>query len=64
MGKSVQAMFEPNDDELYFAALGGTEEFGINLNLYAYGGQWLMVDLGMGFADENLSRLICCDCYS
>ncbi|HCI45660.1 MAG TPA: MBL fold hydrolase [Rhodospirillaceae bacterium] len=54
MGKSVQAMFEPNDDELYFAALGGTEEFGINLNLYAYGGQWLMVDLGMGFADENL----------
>ncbi|MBV6632615.1 MAG: ribonuclease J [Alphaproteobacteria bacterium] len=54
MRNSQQAVFEPADGELYFAALGGTEEFGINLNLYAYGDDWLMVDLGMGFADENL----------
>ncbi len=54
MRDPVTAMFKPDADQLYFAALGGTEEFGINLNLYAYGDQWVMVDLGMGFADENL----------
>jgi ribonuclease J len=46
--------FQPEAGELYFVPLGGTEEFGINLNLYAFGDEWLAVDLGMGFADENL----------
>ncbi|MEM6902812.1 MAG: ribonuclease J [Pseudomonadota bacterium] len=54
MRNPSKAVFEPTDGELYFAALGGTEEFGMNLNLYAYGDDWVMVDLGMGFADENL----------
>ncbi|MEO0394065.1 MAG: ribonuclease J [Pseudomonadota bacterium] len=54
MRDPVSALFKPQADEFYFTALGGTEEFGVNLNLYAFGDQWLMVDLGMGFADENL----------
>ena len=39
--------------ELYFLPLGGTGEIGMNLNLYAHQGQWLMVDLGITFADER-----------
>ena len=39
--------------ELYFLPLGGTGEIGMNLNLYGYGGRWLMVDLGITFADER-----------
>lgn len=36
-------------DELLFCALGGSGEIGMNVNLYGYGGKWLMVDLGMTF---------------
>lgn len=38
---------------LYFLPLGGAGEIGMNLNLYAHGGKWLMVDCGMTFADET-----------
>lgn len=38
---------------LYFLPLGGAGEIGMNLNLYAYDGKWLMVDCGMTFADES-----------
>ena len=42
-------------DELVFLPLGGTGEIGMNLNLYGFGPeaarQWLMVDLGVTFAD-------------
>lgn len=41
-------------DQIYFIPLGGSEQFGVNFNLYAYNGQWLAVDCGMGFADERL----------
>ena len=34
--------------------LGGAGEIGLNLNLYGLDGQWLMVDLGISFADETL----------
>ncbi len=34
-------------DELLFLPLGGAGEIGMNLNLYCYDGQWLMVDLGI-----------------
>lgn len=40
-------------DVLHFLALGGAEEFGCNFNLYAYQGKWLVMDCGMGFADER-----------
>jgi len=38
-------------NELLFLALGGSGEIGMNVNLYGCDGKWLMVDLGMGFAD-------------
>ena len=40
--------------ELLFVPLGGAGEIGLNLNLYQLDGQWLMVDLGLCFADETL----------
>ncbi len=40
--------------QLHFLALGGSSEFGMNLNLYATEGQWLAVDCGIGFADWRL----------
>lgn len=40
-------------DELYFIPLGGAEQFGVNLNVYGYQNKWLIVDCGMGFADER-----------
>lgn len=43
------------DDELLFLPLGGAGEIGMNLNLYGFGPaeapKWLMVDLGVTFAD-------------
>lgn len=44
----------PRADELLFLPLGGSGEIGMNLNLYGHAGKWLMVDLGMTFADERL----------
>lgn len=41
-------------DDLLFVPLGGTNEIGMNLNLYHYRGKWLMIDLGIGFADDYL----------
>ena len=37
--------------ELLFLALGGSGEIGMNVNLYGCEGKWVMVDLGMTFAD-------------
>ena len=41
-------------DALHFLPLGGAGEIGMNLNLYACQGQWLMVDLGITFAGDTL----------
>jgi ribonuclease J len=43
----------PGSDDLWFLPLGGTGEIGMNLNLYGHDGAWLMVDLGVTFADER-----------
>ncbi|HET7605469.1 MAG TPA: ribonuclease J [Sphingomicrobium sp.] len=40
-------------EELLFVALGGSGEIGMNVNLYGCRGQWIMVDLGLTFADPN-----------
>jgi len=42
------------EDELIFLPLGGAGEIGMNLNLYGFAGQWLMVDLGVTFADDHV----------
>jgi ribonuclease J len=41
-------------NDLLFVPLGGCNEIGMNLNLYHYKGKWLMIDLGIGFADDYL----------
>jgi ribonuclease J len=40
-------------NELLFLALGGSGEIGMNVNLYGCDGKWIMVDLGMTFADPD-----------
>jgi ribonuclease J len=39
--------------ELIFLPLGGSGEIGMNVNLYGCNGKWIMVDLGMTFADPG-----------
>jgi len=46
-------MTVPSADELLFLPLGGAGEIGMNLNLYGHAGKWLMVDLGIAFADDS-----------
>ena len=40
-------------NELLFLALGGSGEIGMNVNLYGAQGKWVMVDLGLTFADPG-----------
>lgn len=42
-----------SEEEFYFVPLGGSEEFGANLNLYVCNGEYLAIDCGIGFADER-----------
>ena len=42
------------ENSVTFLPLGGCGEFGVNLNLFGYQDQWLMVDFGMGFAGDDL----------
>lgn len=46
--------FSKYKNELLFVPLGGSNEIGMNLNLYTIDGKWLMVDCGIGFATEYL----------
>ncbi len=53
-------------EELLFVALGGSGEIGMNVNLYGCRGKWVMVDLGMTFADPayRASTWSCPTCSS
>lgn len=42
------------EDKLLFIPLGGSNEIGINVNLYHLDGKWIMVDCGSGFAEDHL----------
>lgn len=44
---------ESDPDGLYFLPLGGSGEIGMNLNLYCYKGQWLILDCGVTFGEEE-----------
>ena len=46
--------FKKLNKELIFIPLGGSGEIGMNLNLYHFNGKWIIVDLGLGFADLDL----------
>ena len=39
-------------EEIVFIPLGGSNEIGLNCNLYQYGGKWIIVDCGIGFVKE------------
>ena len=41
-------------DKIFFVPLGGTEQIGMNLNAYGYEGKWIIVDFGIGFANDKL----------
>ena len=54
MQKAIPAEISEHDpDALYFLPLGGSGEIGMNLNLYGYRGQWLIVDCGVTFGEEE-----------
>ena len=38
---------------IYFMSLGGIGEIGANCYLYCCDGKWIMIDLGLSFADEK-----------
>ena len=40
--------------DFIFLPLGGSSEIGMNSNLYHYEDNWIMVDLGISFADETM----------
>lgn len=46
--------FKPYHDELIFVPLGGSNEIGMNLNLYCHQGKWIMIDMGIGFTNDYL----------
>ena len=43
--------------ELYFVPLGGAGEIGMNLNVYGFGGKWLIVDVGVTFGDDTMPMI-------
>jgi len=53
---AVKPLAHP-DDELVFLPLGGSNEIGMNFNLYGYGPpdarKWIVVDLGVTFGDQT-----------
>jgi ribonuclease J len=48
----MQLNLKKHKEDLLFTALGGASEIGMNVNLYHLDGKWLMVDCGLGFADN------------
>jgi ribonuclease J len=50
-------MIKSSPDELVFLPLGGSNEIGMNFNLYGYGPpharRWIVVDLGVTFGDQT-----------
>ena len=43
-----------NDSDLIFLPLGGSNEIGMNMNLYHFAGKWIIVDLGISFGDDTM----------
>lgn len=46
-----------NKNGVYFIPLGGAGEIGMNLNLFGYQNQWIMVDLGISFKNDILPSI-------
>src|SRR5580658_1077164 len=56
-GEMFRPMSPAPGDELVFLPLGGSNEIGMNFNLYGYGPpharKWIVVDLGVTFGDQT-----------
>lgn len=52
--KLMTADFKMKPDAVYFVPLGGCGFFGANMALYGHNDKWIMVDCGMGFADDTM----------
>ena len=48
------SLLRAGDDAIDVIPMGGAGAFGMNVTLYGHGGKWIMVDLGMGFADDRV----------
>ncbi len=44
---------ELDKENVYFVPLGGSEQFGINFNIYGYDKNWLAIDCGVWFPDHR-----------
>ena len=51
--EDLNQFFKIPDKGLYFVSLGGIGEIGSNCYLYCCDGKWIMIDLGIAFADEK-----------
>jgi ribonuclease J len=49
----VERPSDRDDNALFFVPLGGSGEIGMNLNLYAYRGDWIILDCGVTFGDDT-----------
>jgi len=47
-------------NRLYFVALGGADEIGMNMYVYACNGKFIMVDAGYGFLNDNYPGIDLC----
>lgn len=45
---------------LYFITLGGADEIGMNMYIYAHNGKFIMVDAGYGFLNDNYPGMDLC----
>ena len=53
MLKNNESNFIIPDKGLFFLSLGGIGEIGANCYLYASDSKWIMIDLGLAFADDK-----------
>ncbi len=49
-----------NKKGLYFAALGGADEIGMNMYAYGSNGKWIVVDAGYGFLNDDYPGMDMC----
>ena len=58
MTEEIEKLELPKN-ELLFVPIGGATGVGMNCFAYGYQGKWLIVDLGIGFPDDNLPGVDC-----
>jgi ribonuclease J len=54
MHKENNFNIKAHKEDFLFLPLGGSNEIGMNFNLYQKDGKWLIIDCGIGFADEDI----------